>query len=79
MYSSVENYRKVFHIFARVFTIGHFRTVSKSGAAGPFNSKFACPSILLQILKNYIYAVEWLPVALCCSNNTLHDDQWTGS
>jgi hypothetical protein len=75
MHSSVANYRKVFHIFATVFTIHHFRTVSKSGAAGTLNSKFAFPSILLQILKKTIHTVEWLPVALCCSNNTLHDDQ----
>jgi len=75
MYSSVENYRKLFHVFARFFTIRHFRTLSKSGASGAFNSKFACPSILLQINYIYIHAVEWLPVALCFSNNTLHEDQ----
>jgi len=35
--------------FARFFTVRHFRAVSKSGRTGAFNSKFACPSILLHI------------------------------
>lgn len=58
MYCSVENYRKVFHIFARFFTISHSITLSKSGATGALNSKFASPSILLQIKKNYILCMQ---------------------